>query len=115
MKKTLSILGLIAILGLTTPAFAAPHGSGGPAGHGPHGGGHRVHAGAHHRPHHVAPHHHGGSFVHIGHHPRHSAWYGYRASHRWCPYCGYRLGYCPHYSGFGAYIPLGSASFSIRF
>lgn len=114
MKKTLSILSLIAILSMTAPAFAAPHG---PGGHGPHGGGgHRIHAGAHHGPHHMAPrHHHRGGFVHVGHHPRHSYWYGYRTGYRWCPWCGYRLGYCPHYSSFGAHIPLGGASFSIRF
>ena len=79
MKKVLSILGLVAILGLTTPAFAAPHGGPG----GPHGGGgHRIHAGAHHRPHMAPSHHHGGVRVYTSHHhPRHSHWYGYRTSY----------------------------------
>lgn len=114
MKKVFSILGLIAIFSMATPAFAGPHGHGGPGHHG--GGGHRIHAGAHHR-HHVAPrhHHHGGVRVHVGHHPRHSYWYGYGPSYRWCPWCGYRLGHCPHYPAFGAHIPLGGASFSLSF
>ena len=114
MKKVLSILGLIAIFSMATPAFAGPHGHGGPGHHG--GGGHRIHAGAHNR-HHVAPrhHNHGGVRVHVGHHPRHSYWYGYGPSYRWCPWCGYRLGHCPHYPAFGAHIPLGGASFSLSF
>ena len=118
MKKVLSVLSLIAILGMSSPAFAAPGGPGGHGGPGPEGprGGHRIHAGAHHRPY-MAPrhHHHGGVRIYTGHYPRHSHWYGYRSSYRWCPWCGYRLGHCPHYPSFGAYVPLGGGSFSIRF
>lgn len=122
MKKVLSILGLIAILGITTPAFAGPHGPGGPAGHGPHGGGgHRIHAGAHHRPH-MAPrhHHHGGVRIYTGHHhPRHSHWYGYRTGYWGSPWCDYRLGWCaPYYPcrpHAGVHFPIGGAGVSIRF
>ena len=120
MKKVLSVLSLIAVLSLTSPAFAGPHGGpGGPGGHGPHGGGgHRIHAGAHHRPH-MAPrhhHHHGGVRVYTGHYPRHSYWYGYRAGYWGSPWCDYRLGCYPyHYPGFGVHIPMGGASFSVRF
>mgnify|MGYP003295681469 CR=1 FL=1 len=64
MKKVLSVLGLIAILGITSPAMAPP-GHHGPGGHGPHGGGHRIHAGAHHRPHIAPPHRH--HHYHYGH------------------------------------------------
>ena len=107
MKKVLSILSLIAILGMSAPAFAAPHG-------GHHGGGPKP---SHHRPHvaHHGHHHRGSVMVHTGHHPRHSHWYGYRSSYRWCPWCGYRLGHCPHYPSFGAYVPIGGAGFSIHF
>ena len=125
MKKVLSVLGLIAILSMTTPAFAAPGGHGGPGGPGgPHHGGNRIHAGAHHR-HHVAPprHHHGGMTIHAGghHHPRHSHWYGYRSSYWGSPWCDYRLGWCdPCYYGpcrphAGVYLPVGGAGVSIRF
>ncbi len=116
MKKTLSILSLIAILGLTSPVFAGPHGGHG----GPHGGGHRIHAGVHHRPHHVASpryHHHGGAMIHVGHHPRHSHWYGYRTGYWRNSWCNCRLGYyCPyHYPGVGLHVPMGGASFSLHF
>ena len=120
MKKVLSVLSLIAVLGLTSPAFAGPHGGpGGPGGHGPHGGGgHRIHAGAHHRPQ-MAPrhhHHHGGVRVYTGHYPRHSYWYGYRAGYWGSPWCDYRLGCYPyHYPGFGVHIPMGGASFAVHF
>ena len=125
MKKVLSILGLIAILGMSAPAFAAPggHGPGGHGGHGPHGGGgHRIHAGAHHRPH-IAPprHHHGGMVIHSGyHHPRHSHWHGYRTGYWGSPWCDYRLGwydpYCyPYRPLAGVYFPVGGAGVSIRF
>lgn len=109
MKKVLSILSLIAILGMSSPAFAAQH-HGGPHGGGPKPNHHRQHV-THHGHHHRG----GGVMIHTGHHPRHSHWYGYRSSYRWCPWCGYRLGYCPHYPSFGAYVPLGGGSFSIRF
>ena len=118
MKKTLSVLGLIAILTMSPPAFAAPGGPGGPGGHGP-GGGHKIQAGTHHRPH-MAPRHHGGITVHTGHHPRHHHWYGYRTGYWGSPWCDYRLGWCdpyyPPYSPYaGVYVPMGGASFSVRF
>ena len=115
MKKVLSVLGLIAILGLTSPAFAAPHGPGshgGPGGGGPHGGGHRIHAGAHHRPHIAPRHHHGGMVIHAGY-PRHSYRYGYRHGYWRNPWCDYRLGWGDPYCSY--YYPMGGASFSIRF
>ena len=114
MKKVLSVLGLIAILGLFTPAFAVPPGPP-PSGHGPHGGGgHRIHAGAHQRPHMAPRHHHGGVRVYTNHYPRHSYWYGYRHGYWGSPWCDYRLGCCP-YPGFGLHVPMGGASFSVRF
>ena len=118
MKKVLSILSLIAVLSLVSPAFAGPHGPGGPGGHGshgPHGGGHRIHAGVHHRPH-MAPrhHHHGGVMIHNGYHPRHGYWRSYGAGYWGYPWCDYRLG-CYPYPGFGVHIPMGGASFSVRF
>ena len=127
MKKVLSVLGLIAILGITSPAMAAP-GHHGPGGHGPHGGGHRIHAGAHHRPHIAPPHRHhhhhyghGGIMIHSGHHPRHSYRYGHGFGYWGSHWCDYRLGYCdPYFYGpyrphAGVYLPLGSAGVSIRF
>ena len=121
MKKVLSVLGLIAILSMTTPVMAAPggHGHGGPSGH--HGGGHRIQAGAHHRPH-IAPHHShhhpGGVMIHTGHYPRHSYWHGYRHDYWGSTWCDYRLGYCtPYYYSphAGIYFPVGGAGVSIRF
>ena len=119
MKKILSVLSLIAILGLTTPAFAAPGGHGGPGGphhgHGGprHGGGHHISTGHHHRGH-VRPH--GGFTVHAGY-PRHGHWSRCRSSYWYGPYCNPRLGWCdPYYPPYGDYIvPYGGASFSIRF
>lgn len=115
MKKILSILGLLAVFTMATPVFAAPpggHHGGGPAGRHMHGGGHRVQAGVHHR-HHARPHH-GGITVHTGHYPRHSYWGVHRTGY-WCsPWCNYRLGHCP-YHGYGVHIPMGGASFSVRF
>ena len=118
MKKVLSVLGLIALLSMTTPAFAAPHGGphGGPPGR-HHGGGHHVST---HRPPHMHHHrpHHGGISVHAGH-PRHRYWGGYGFSY-WGGYrCNYRLGYCgDYYSPYtypcSPYVVPG-ASFSIRF
>lgn len=114
MKKTFSIIALIAILGISSPAFASPGGPAGPRMHGgPHGGGHRIHAGVHHRPH-MAPRHHGGAMIHVGHHPRHTHWHGYRHGYWGSPWCDYRLGCCP-YPQFGVYVPMGGASFSLRF
>ena len=118
MKKVLSVLGLIAILGMTTPAMAGPHGpGGGPGGHGPHRGGHRIHAGAHHRPH-MAPHHrhyHGGGMIHVGHHhPRHCHWHGHRVGYWGCPWCSYGLGGY-YYPGVGVHVPMGAGSFSLHF
>ena len=120
MKKVLSILSLIAFLSLSNPVFASPHG---PAGH--HGGpsmhaghraphvAHRVHAGPHHG-HHVRSH--AGYSVHAGHHPRHYGWYGHRVGFWGSPWCNCRLGFCNHYyPGVGLHIPMGGASFSLRF
>ena len=115
MKKVLSVLSLITILSLTSPAFAGPGGHGGPAGHGPHGGGgHRIHAGAHHRPH-IAPrhHHHGGIRIYTGHYPRHARWYGYRHGYWGNPWCDYRLGWCDDF--YGPIRPFGGMGVSIRF
>ena len=111
MKKVLSVLGLIAILGLTSPAFAAPHG---PGGHGSQGGGHRIHSGAQHRPHMAPRHHHGGIVIHAGY-PRHGYRYGYGYRHGYwgSPWCDYRLGWGDPYCGY--YYPMSGASFSIRF
>ena len=113
MKKALSVLGLLAILSMSSPVLAAPGGPGGPGGHGRpgHGGGHYISAG-HHQRHNVRPH---GSFtIHTGH-PRHSHWVGYRSGYWGGPYCNHRLGWydpcCPPYG----YIPYGGANFSIRF
>ena len=120
MKKLLSAIGLIAILGMTSPVLAAPGGHGGPVGHGPggprgpHGGGHHHISAGHHHRHHVRPH--GGFTVHAGH-PRHHYWYGYRSGYWGGPYCNYRLGWCdPYlYPGIGVHVPMGGASFSLRF
>ena len=113
MKKVLSILALIAVIGLSTPVEAAPGGGpGGPRG----GGGQRVHAGAHHGPHMAPKHHHGGAIVHVGHTPRHGHWHGYRTSYWGSTWCDYRLGCCPYpYPGIGVHIPVGGASFAVRF
>lgn len=118
MKKVLSILSLIAILGLSSPVFAAPNGPGGhggPGGPGPRGG-HHIHAGSHHR-HHMAPrHHHGGGMIHVGHYPRHNYWRSYGPHYWGNHWCDYRLGcYGPYYPAFGVHIPMGNASFSVRF
>ena len=116
MKKVLSVLGLIAIIGLTSPAFAGPHGPGSPGGHGgPRHHGHVIHAG-HHRPPHMSPrHHHGGFHIHAGY-PRHGYWRSYRTGYWGDPWCDYRLGWCsPYYPGVGVHIPMGGASFSVRF
>ena len=118
MKKVLSILSLIAILGVTTPAFAGPGGHDGPKGHGGsrvHGGGHRIHAGAHHRhhhAHHIRPH--GGVVIRTGYYPRHSYWSHYGHGYWGNPWCNYRLG-CYPYHGFGMHFPMGGASLSIGF
>lgn len=119
MKKVFSLLAMIAILGISTPAFAAP---GGPHGHGkgpgmhggPHmGGGHRIHAGVrHHRPPmihhgHGHGHHHGGIMLHSGY-PRHRCWSSYGYPYGSGYWYNYGLGYynpCPppppHLGGFG--------------
>lgn len=113
MKKILSILSLVAILGLTTPAFAAPHGGHG-GHHSGHAGGHRIHAGAHHRPHMTTNHHrhHGGIMIHTGY-PRHTHWRCYRHGIRMCPWCYDRLGFYNNF--YGPMIPMGGMSFSIGF
>ena len=128
MKKVLSIFSLIAILGLFSPAFAGPGGPGGsggpggPGGHGgprghhgvPHRGGHHISAGHHHmhRPHHYRPH--GGVYIHTGY-PRHSYWGSYRTHYWGNSWCDYRLGCGGCYSPFGIHVPMGGASFSVRF
>ena len=113
MKKILSVLSLVAVLGLTSPAFAAPHGPGGPGAHGPHGGGgHRIHAGAHHRPHMAPRHRQGGIMIHTGY-PRHGYWRSYGPRYWGGPWCDYRLGWGDPYCSY--YPPLNGASFSIRF
>ena len=110
MKKVLSVLGLIAILGLTSPAFANPHGPGGHGG--PRHHGHAIHAG-HHRPPHMGPRHHHGSFhIHTGY-SRHSYWRSYRTGYWGDPWCDYRLGWGDPYCAY--YYPMSGASFSIRF
>ena len=118
MKKILSFLGLLAVLSMATPVMAAPPGSPGHGPRGPHNGGHIVNAGHRHR-HHMAPihhhsHRHGGIIIHTGHYPRHSYWHGYRHGYWGSPWCDYRLGCCP-YPGFGLHVPMGGASFSVRF
>ena len=117
MKKVLTILSLVAFLGISTPAIAAPGGHGGHGGprggmHGapPHRGhgGHHIHAGVHHRPH-IYPH--GGLTIHTGI-PRHSYW-GYRRGGYWYNPCyDYRLGW---YGDVCYPYPIHGTSFSIRF
>lgn len=109
MKKVLSVLSLIVILGFTTPVFANPHG------HSPHSSRHSIHAGAHHRPHvshhrHHRPH--TGFTIHTGY-PRHSYWYGYRSGYWRNHWCDYRLGWGNPYCA--GYYPVGGTSFSIHF
>lgn len=119
MKKILSVLSLIAIVSMTTPAFAAPHG--GPGGHGPggpRGGIH--HARPHGGPHHVSTRHHGphgGFSVHAGS-PRHRHWGHYGISYWGGHRCDYRLGYYAPYGPYPYYCSpymVPGASFSIRF
>ncbi len=122
MKKIFSVLSLVAVLSLATPAFAAPHG--GPMG--PEMGGRPpIHAGAHHRPN-IAPPpphgHHGGVRIHAGY-PRHRHWGGYRTGYWGSNWCDYRLGWCepcpppppPCVPHAGVYFPVGGAGVSIRF
>lgn len=115
MKKVLTVLGLMFLLGATTSVQAAPMG---PGGH--HGGHmapptpHSIHNAAHHRVHHMMPppprHYHHRSHVVIGgYYPRHSYW-GY-------PCYDYALGcdrfYYPRpYYDNGVYVNVG---FPIRF
>ena len=110
MKKVLSVLAMIAILGIMTPAMAAPH----------HGG---MHGGAVHGVHrgHPAP---PPSSIHYGHahsgitiygtYPRHSYRYGYRSCYWDDPWCDYRLGW---YGGAYCrpYVPVGGFGVNIRF
>ncbi len=116
MKKVLTVLSLIEVLGLTmSSANAAPGGPGGPGG--PRGGHHVVHAGPgmHHRPHHgghrMAPppprhhHYHGGIGIVGGVLARRSYW-GY-------PYYDYRLGLYDDFY-YRPYRPY-NAGFYIRF
>ena len=121
MKKILSVLGLIAILGMTSPVMAAP---GGPGGHhgghhgGPrHGGGHHIAPPHHHGGHHVR-HHHGGVSFHVGS-PRHRHWCNYGAGYWGNPWYNPRLGWYSDYyyptSTYIPYVPPHGASFSIRF
>ena len=118
MKKILSVLGLFAILTMTTPVMAAPGGHGGPGGHHSaprhHGGGHHISAGPHHGGgHHMRPH--GGVIIHSGY-PRHRYWSGYRTGYWGGTWCNPRLGwYTDCYYPPPTYMPLPGASFSIRF
>ena len=122
MKKFLSVLSIITILSMMTPAFADPgrhSGPGGPGG-GHHRAPHHISAGHHHRHsirhHHPAPpprihnYHHHGAHVHVGGVLARRSYWGY-------PYgCDYRLGWCddyyysrpirPYY-GSGVYVNLG--------
>lgn len=111
MKRMFSIISLLAILNIVSPAFAAPP----PPGHGapPPGGGHIIHAGPGiHRhppvgwgapPPPPPPRYHGGSAIIGGVLARRSCW-GY-------PYCDYRLGlynwYPAEYYGNGVYLNVG--------
>lgn len=115
MKKVLSILGILAIVGLSTaPALAAP-GPGGPHSGGPHHGApiHRnVHHGGKHTPPppprmHHSPHHNRGYISVGGVLARPSYWGNYYG-------CNCRLGWHNHhhhhhypYYGNGAYINVG--------
>ena len=99
MKKVLTVLSLIALLGMSAPAFAAPPPP--PPGH---GGPHHIHAGYRHdmrRP----PHYHGGhyrphsSFTIYTSFPRYN--YGYR-HHPFCQ-CPQCMAFRPFY-GTGFYI-----------
>lgn len=118
MKKIFAVLGLVAILGVTTPAMAAPnHG-----GHGMHGGGgmhppitagaHRRHPAPPPRPAHYTRPHSGITFY--GNYPRHSYRYGYRTCYWGDPWCDYQLGW---YDGvyYRPYVPMGGFGVNIRF
>lgn len=131
MKKILSVLSLIAILGFATPAMATPHGGSGgpgvPSGPGMHnGGGQRVHAGAPHGSHFAPPHrHHGGGGIVYAGHPRRGYWSAYRAGYWGNYWCDYRLGWCEPYliptppptygPHAGVYFPVGGAGVAIHF
>ena len=99
MKKILSILALFAIIGVTSPVMAAPHG---PANHGrPHEPakvtrGHIVHAGHHNRPHIAPPRHHSGVILHTNYYPRHYYRNDYRYGYWGNNWCNYRLGLYPY-------------------
>ena len=122
MKKFLSVFSIVTILGLMTPAFAAP-----PSGpHGGHGGPHGGHGGRiegrhyvstrHHHPpmrghiNHRPPmhyHHHHASRIHVGGVLARRSYWNYPYS------CDYRLGWCDdyyyptRYYGSGVYVNLG--------
>ncbi len=113
MKKVLTILGLIAILTMTTPVMAHD-------GHYRHAHRHGncIHAGhhyrkhvTHHHIHHVRPHH--GVTIHSGYHPRHRYRSSYGADCWGSNWCNRRLGWCDDF-----YTPCGSFGgfgVSIRF
>lgn len=100
MKKVLSVLGLIAILGTAAPANAAPGGH-----KGPHGGFHRP-------PHtvvHVAPrppHHYDRGSAFVGGVLARRSYWGY-------PHCGYRLGWYDDFCR--PYPPTFTSGIYIRF
>ena len=112
MNKVLLILGVIAVLGVSTPVMAS-------SGHVMHGGAdvvsHRA-VGMHRIPpappvvHHVKPH---SSITFYRNYPRHS----YRCGCRLCswgdPWCDYRLGWCDDY--YRPCKPLGGFGVNIRF
>ena len=118
MKKIFAILGLIAVLGITTPAMAAPN----HCGHNMHGGGGmhppmtaRVHRGYPAPPpppaYYSRPH---SGIAFYGNYPRHSYGYGYRTYYWGDPWCDYQLGWYdgPYYR---PYVPMGGFGVNIRF
>ena len=114
MKKVLAVLGLVAILGITTPVMAAPSHGGMHGGMGVHGGAvHTVHRGHPAPPprHYVRPH---SGITIYGSYPRHGYRYGYRSCYWNDPWCDYRLGW---YDGVYCrpYVPVGGIGVNIRF
>ena len=112
MKKVLTTLCLVGMIGLFTPAIAAPSG--------PPPGGHKVHAGAHHRPqvrHHHGHHRHyrGGIMFHTGH-SKHRCWRSNGLGYWYDPWCDCRLGFIDCYNPRCRYHnPFGRVGVSINF
>lgn len=107
MKKVLSVLGILAVIGFaTTPAFAAPPHHGGGGHHGaPHQSQIHHHRGKHTPPPRIHRHYHNRGYVSVGGmFARPSYWRHYHG-------CNCRLGMhhhhnCPYY-GYGAYVNVG--------